>query len=87
VTDIYATFICPAASVEAARAAAAAIEGGAGMLECELFTTGEATATHYVSSGWVRPAIHDALVPFCTITTGYHDVHDAIAAAGLSLIA
>jgi hypothetical protein len=85
--DIHATFICPAASVVEARAAAAAIEGGAGMLECGLSATGEAPATHYVSSGFVRPAIHDALVPFCTITTGYHDVHDVIAAADLSLTA
>lgn len=86
-TDIYATFICPAASVTPARAAAAAIEGGAGMLERGLSATGEAPATHYISSGFVRPAIHDALVSHCTITEGPHSVADVLTTAGLALVA
>lgn len=84
--DVYCIFICPAASVGAARTAAAAIEGGAGMLEIGVSATGMAPASHYVSAGFVRPAIRDALIPFCTITEGDQDPRVVIAAAGLQTI-
>lgn len=85
--DIHCTFICTAANADAARAAAAAVPGGAGMLEVGLSATGEAPATHYISSGYVRPAIRDALITHCTITEGPHDVQDVLATAGLALVA
>lgn len=84
--DINCTFLCQAADVVAARAAAAAIPGGDGMLVIGASANASVPATHYVSAGQVRPAIRDALAPFCVITEGDHDPHAVLAADGLFVI-
>ena len=65
--DIFATIIVPAAQAQAARDAAAQIPGGEGMLTSELSATGNAPATHYISSGWIPAEIVDALT-MCAVS-------------------
>ena len=65
--DIFATIIVPAAQAQAARDAASAIPGGEGMLTAGLSATGNAPATHYISSGWIPAEIVEALT-MCAIS-------------------
>lgn len=65
--DIFATLIVTAANVAQARTLAAEIPGGEGMFTSELSATGNAPATHYISSGWIPAEIIDAL-PMCAIS-------------------
>ena len=65
--DIFATIIVPAAQAQAARDAAAQIPGGDGMFTAGLSATGNAPATHYISSGWIPAKIVDALT-MCAIS-------------------
>ena len=65
--DIYATIIVTAAQAQAARDAAAQIPGGDGMFTAGLSATGNAPATHYISSGWIPAEIVDALT-MCAIS-------------------
>lgn len=59
--DIFATIIVPAAQAQAAREAAAAFQGGEGMLTAGLSATGAEPATHYISSGWMPEELVQAL--------------------------
>lgn len=79
--DIKATLITSSANVEAARATT---EHAA--FSCALSASGEAPATHYVASGIVPAEAMTALAELCAVTTGEHDPHAVIAAAGLQLI-
>lgn len=79
--DVRVTLIATAANVAAARLAA---EGTATFL-CRLSPTGSLPATHYVSSGFISEAAIAALAGLCAITTGPHDPHAVIAAAGLQI--
>lgn len=83
--DIYCTLIASLAQVEAARAAGNAIPGGRDMFDVPLRPIGGGPISHYVSSGFVRPAIHDAMIGLCDITTGEHTAAAVIAAAGLEI--
>ena len=65
--DIFATIIVPATQAQAAREAAAKIPGGEGMLTAGLSATGNAPATHYISSGWIPAEIVDALT-MCAVS-------------------
>jgi len=65
--DIFATIIVTADKAQAAREAAATIPGGEGMFTGELSASGNAPATHYISSGWIPAEIIDAL-PMCAIS-------------------
>ena len=65
--DIFATIIVTADKAEQARTIAAEIPGGEGMLTSELSATGNAPATHYISSGWIPAEIVDALT-MCAIS-------------------
>ena len=65
--DIFATIIVPAAQAQAARDAAAQIQGGEGMLTSGLSATGAEPATHYISSGYMPAEIVDALT-MCAIS-------------------
>ena len=65
--DIFATIIVPAAQAQAARDAAAQFHGGEGMFTSELSATGNAPATHYISSGYMPAEIVDALT-MCAIS-------------------
>ena len=71
-TSIYTnlTIILPAAAQALAQGLcqAAAGEAGAGMFTTGLSATGEAPATHFISSGAVEPKFADIL-PLSTITT------------------
>jgi len=66
-TDIFATIIVTAAQAQAARDAAAQIPGGEGMFAAGLSATGNAPATHYISSGYMPAEIVDALT-MCAIS-------------------
>lgn len=79
--EIFATLIATAANVKACRSA----QTGAGFYG-RYSTTGAAPATHYVSSGRLSQADIDALAGLCVITTGDHDPHAVIAAAGLQIV-
>lgn len=57
------------------------------MFEAGLSASGDEPATHYISAGFVRPAIRAALVGHCDITDGYQDPRAIIADAGLAVIA
>lgn len=65
--DVFATIIVPAAQAKAAREAAAQFPGGDGMFTSELSATGNAPATHYMSSGWIPAEIVEALT-MCAIS-------------------
>ena len=65
--DIFATLIVTAANVAQARTIAAQFTGGEGMLTSELSATGNAPATHYITSGWIPAEIVDALT-MCAIS-------------------
>jgi len=65
--DIFATIIVSAAQAQAARDAAAQFTGGEGMLTAGLSATGNAPATHYISSGYMPAEIVDALT-MCAIS-------------------
>ena len=65
--DIFATIIVTADKAEQARTIAAEIPGGEGMLTSELSATGNAPATHYISSGWIPAEIVDALT-MCAVS-------------------
>lgn len=57
VSDVFLTFIVPSQDVGRARQLAAALDaGGVGMFTAELSPTGQAPATHYISTGFVSPA-------------------------------
>lgn len=75
------TVIVTSANVDTARAA----QSGA-TFPCKLSATGLLPATHYASSGFISEAAVAALDGLCAITTGDHDPHGVIAAAGLILI-
>ena len=60
--DILRTFTATPAQVEAARAAAEAIPGGAGMF------LSQDEAGNYVSSGYVSQELADALAAVCTVS-------------------
>lgn len=79
--DIFATIIVPAAQAQAARDAAATIPGGEGMFTSELSATGNAPATHYISSGWMPEEIVQAIAPV-SAASDLAPV-DALIAAGL----
>lgn len=49
--DVFATIIVTADKAQAARAAAAQIPGGEGMLTAGLSATGAEPASHYIASG------------------------------------
>ena len=59
--------IVPAAQAQAARDAAAQIPGGEGMFTAGLSATGNAPATHYISSGWIPAEVVEALT-MCAIS-------------------
>lgn len=61
-TDILRTFTATPEQVEAARAAAEAIPGGAGMF------LSQDEAGNFVSSGFVSPELVAALVGLCAIS-------------------
>ena len=61
-TDILRTFTATPAQVEAARAAADAIPGGAGMF------VAQDEQGNYVSSGYVSEELAAALVGLCAIS-------------------
>lgn len=61
-TDILATFTATPEQAPAARAAAEAIPGGSGMF------VAQDEAGNYVSSGYVSPALAEALVGLCAIS-------------------
>ena len=61
-TDILRTFTATPAQVEAARAAAEAVPGGAGMFQSQ------DEAGNYVSSGYVSPELAAALTGLCAVT-------------------
>lgn len=65
--EIFATIIVTTAQAQAARDAAAQIPGGEGMFTSELSATGNAPATHFISSGWIPAEIVDALT-MCAIS-------------------
>lgn len=65
--DIFATLIVTATNVAQARTIAAQFTGGEGMFTSELSETGNAPATHYISSGWIPAEIVDALT-MCAIS-------------------
>ena len=65
--DIFATIIVTADKAEQARTIAAQFTGGDGMFTSELSATGNAPATHYMSSGWIPAEIVDALT-MCAIS-------------------
>lgn len=79
--DVRVMLIATAAQVEDARAAAV----GAAAFLCKLSPTGNLPATHYASSGYIPEEAVAALAGKCTITTGPHDPHAVIAAAGLQI--
>ena len=61
--DVFRTLIVPDANVDLARAIAASFgPGGSGMWISELSPTGDAPATHYISTGYVPPE-YQYLVP------------------------
>lgn len=59
--DVFKTLIVSATDVEDARALAAAEPSGEGMFTTALSPTGEAPATHYVSSGYMAETIVTAI--------------------------
>ena len=65
--DIFATLIVTSANVSHARTLAAEIPGGDGMFTSELSATGNAPATHYISSGWVPEELVQALT-MCSVS-------------------
>ena len=65
--DIFATIIVTADKAEQARTIAAQFTGGDGMFTSELSATGNAPATHYISSGWIPAEIVDALT-MCAVS-------------------
>ena len=52
-TDVFRTFVCPAAHADLARALCALEAGGAGMFTTGLSADGTEPATHFVSTGQV----------------------------------
>lgn len=56
-SDMFRTYIVPAAHVDLARALCALDTGGAGMFTTPLSATGAEPATHFVSTGWVPPTL------------------------------
>lgn len=83
--DVFCTFIATAAQRDAAIAAAEVVPGGHGMFTMPLCSLDGGPVTHYASSGFVRPAIRDALVGLCTIVEEDQDTHAVLAANGLKL--
>ena len=79
--DIFATIIVPAAQAQAARDAAAAFPGGEGMFTSELSATGNAPATHYISSGYMPEEIVQAVN--AVVAASNLVPVDALIAAGL----
>ena len=79
-TEVFVTIIVPADSVESARAQAATVNGGAGMFTCALSPTGNAPATHYISSGFVSQELATMF--------DYTDLppQEAMAAVGLQMV-
>jgi len=65
--DIFATIIVTADKAEQARTLAAQFTGGDGMFTSELSATGNAPATHYISSGWIPAEIVEALT-MCAVS-------------------
>ena len=65
--DIFATIIVQVAQAQAARDAAAEIPRGEGMFTAGLSASGNAPATHYISSGWIPAEIVEALT-MCAIS-------------------
>ena len=92
----FRTMIVPAGQVELARTLAATLTGeaGAGMWETAVSATGEAPATHFISTGMID-ADFAALLPLTTVgeagaatAPGAPDVLAALASqAGLSVTA
>lgn len=78
--EVFATLIVSASKVNEACA-----EGSCGFAR-GLSVTGQAPATHYVSSGKIPEESVAALSLICVITTGDHDPYQAIANAGLQLV-
>lgn len=76
--EIKATLIATAANVAACRAVQSAAD-----FSCPLSANGAPPATHYASSGFISEAAVAVLDGLCAITTGEHDPHGVIAAAGL----
>ena len=79
--DIFATIIVTADKAEQARLAAAQIPGGEGMFTSELSATGNAPATHYISSGYMPEEIVQAVN--AVVAASNLAPADAIIAAGL----
>lgn len=79
--DIFATLIVTAANVDQARTIAAQFTGGDGMFTSELSATGNAPATHFISSGYMPEEIVQAIAPVSAAS----DLApaDALIAAGL----
>ena len=83
--DIFATLIVPAANVAQARTIAATFPGGEGMLTSELSATGNAPATHYISSGWMPEEIVQAVAHIALASS--LDPLDVLSGMGLKLCA
>lgn len=79
--DIFATIIVTSANVSHARTLAAEIPGGDGMFTSELSATGNAPATHYISSGYMPEEIVQAIAPVSAASN--LAPADALIAAGL----
>lgn len=79
--DIFATLIVTAANVAQARTIAATFTGGEGMFTSELSATGNAPATHFISSGWMPEEIVQAVADVVAVSD--LEPVDALIAAGL----
>jgi len=81
--DIFATIIVTAAKAQAARDAAATINGGDGMFTAGLSATGSTPATHYISSGSLPQEIVDAVASIADVSE--LPPAEAMQAAGLTM--
>ena len=81
--DIFATLIVTAANVAQASTIAATFTGGDGMFTSELSATGNAPATHFISSGTMPKEIVDAVADLAEVS----DLLplEALQASGLTL--
>lgn len=79
--DIFATLIVTAANVAQSRTIAATFPGGDGMFTSELSATGNAPATHYISSGYMPEEIVQAVNAVVAVSD--LEPADALIAAGL----
>jgi len=81
--DIFATIIVHAAQAQAARDAAATINGGDGMFTTGLSSTGQEPATHFISSGTMPQEIVEAVADLAEVSE--LQPSEAMQAAGLTM--